>query len=172
MKEYLEPWDKVILRFQNAMAHSHDDVERTVNDFESYSNTVREESFRTDLNQIIDAKIADLETLLHQYESETSQLIENNFPEIQKMQEMLNKYESQVLKLKELMKSEFQKYREKDMDMYPSIKLWNEKYEELKNRIRFTIVNLITTFVKKFQIVFSDEQTFIKKLGNLSTERR
>ena len=40
VKEYLEPWDKVILRFQNAITHSRDDVERTVNDFESYSNTV------------------------------------------------------------------------------------------------------------------------------------
>lgn len=163
-------WDKVVERIQKAITHGRSDLIRMAEEFETYAKTVKEESFRSELTLIIDEKIHQLEVILQQYERETNQIIAHNFPELQQIEKLLQKYESEVLIIKDNMKAKFQEFKEKDVDLYSNIKIWTEKYESLKNRIRFTLTNLLFIFFQKFQKVLAEEEELFQKLGALQSQ--
>jgi len=62
----------------------------------------------------------------------------------------------------------FKEYQTKaNFNVYSSLKHWEEKFNELKNRVKFVVSALFMSFFDKFKDVIEKEQSFFNMVSNI-----
>ncbi len=153
--------------FQKNISNLSHEFDRKIENFKQYADSVHDSHHRQELENILKEKLSIMENKLNQYEKETSNIIKNEIPQISYMEQMLNDFNTAFKGITEDVLKAFKAYKEKNVNVFPSIKLWEEKMQELKHRTIFIISNLFAMLFEKFKPVIDMEQNLFKELQEL-----
>lgn len=153
--------------FQKNISNLSHEFERKIENFKQYADSVHDSHHRQELENILKEKLSIMENKLAQYEKDTSNIIKNEIPQISYMEQMLIDFNTAFKAITEDVVQAFKAYKEKNVNVFPSIKLWEEKMQELKHRTIFIISNLFAMLFEKFKPVIDMEQNLFKELQEL-----
>jgi hypothetical protein len=153
--------------FQKNISNLSHEFDRKIENFKQYADSVHDSHHRQELENILKDKLSIMENKLNQYEKETSNIIKNEIPQISYMEQMLIDFNTAFKAITEDVVQAFKAYKDKNVNVFPSIKLWEEKMQELKHRTIFIISNLFAMLFEKFKPVIDMEQHLFKELQEL-----
>jgi hypothetical protein len=165
-----KPWENILRKLRKMFSHIRADIERNLEEFVEYTDTVQEESIKSDLDNIIEDKILEMEKVLNSYETETSSLLKKEFPELDKIKAVILDYKKKVSEIKSQVSAVFEQFHEKEINTYVSVKNWEKSFETLQNRINFSIKTIGSYILYQFQDVIEEEHEFVQALKDLKTE--
>ena len=85
------------------------------------------------------------------------------------MENMLINFDTTFKVINQEVIDAFKSYKEINVNVFPSIKMWEDKMEELKNRTIFIISNLFAMLFEKFKPVIDLEQNLFRDLQELKS---
>lgn len=153
---------------KNLSSLSHE-FDRKIENYKEYADSVHDSHHRQELETILKEKIAKMEAKLAEYEQQTSLIIKNDIPQIQHMENMLINFDTTFKVINQEVIDAFKSYKEINVNVFPSIKMWEDKMEELKNRTIFIISNLFAMLFEKFKPVIDLEQNLFRDLQELKS---
>jgi hypothetical protein len=162
------PFENLIQTVLRSFEKIDQEYSNRLEDFATYAQTLQEESHRSDLNAVIDEKIEQLNQVMADYEKRVNPLLEVNLPTLDQILGLFQDYNKQFIAIKADMNQVFKTYREKQINLHSSLKLWEDKFEEIRNRSRFLISTALSDYLKKLRPLIDAEQDFIKGLGELA----
>lgn len=172
MTSFLTPFSQVLRKPQNMITQVRGEIGRQLDDFDQYAQSVKEESDRTDLQQVLDEKIQSLEHTLETYNQEIAPLINQKIEIIPSLNQIIDKYDRQFSEIKTEVSQLFKSFRQqKELNLQPTFKIWEEKYEEIITRSRFPLKRALASVLDDFQIPLAKEDDFFKRVYEMSTNQ-
>jgi hypothetical protein len=169
---FLAPFSQVLRKPQNMITQTRGEIGRQLDDFDQYTQSVQEESDRTDLQQVLEEHIISLEQILESYQQEIRPLITKKIDIIPALNQIIDKYERQFIDKKAEVSRLFKDYRQqKELNLQPTFKLWEERYEEIITRSRFALKRALASVLDEFQLPLSKEDEFFKRAYEIATNQ-
>jgi hypothetical protein len=162
------PHENLIKTILRSTDRIQKELEVRIEQFGEYARTIEEESNRTDLNQLITEKIDALNNILKSYEEQVGTLLDQKLPMVNQIIALFQQYTTQFQAIKADMTKIFKEYRDKEINLFSSLKTWEEQYDAVRNRTRFVITSAMNDFLEKIKPLVQEEQEFVKKLADLS----
>ncbi len=169
MQMKIKPFDKTIRRWLMSVNSLDDQLNRRIENFKDHAYVLDQAYKRKELDTEIKENLTQIEEYLEKYEKTTANIVNNEIPALDKLKNTLEDFATNFSKITEDMADKFQKYHEKNLNLIPSIKLWEEEFSSLKNRTVFVISSLFAMLLEKFQPVIDMEQSFFKDLQEMRT---
>ncbi|MCP4763311.1 MAG: hypothetical protein GY870_16170 [archaeon] len=168
LQEYLKPHGEVIRKYMKTLSQVRDELDRKYDDFIYYINSMLEQKTRSELDEIIDNKVKELENALKNYENETSKIILAEIPQAENISNILDDFQKIFLKINSDITQTFKEYKEtKKLNIYSSMKIWEEKFDEIRNRVKFVVSALFSSFFEQFKDIVAKEQNFFSIVSNI-----
>lgn len=169
LEEYLGDYSDILDKHLRIISEVESELERKADDFIRYLDSIIEQSVRSELDQEINAKIEKLESLLKDYEETTATIIHKESPESKKLEEILENFEEQFYSINKEVEKIFKKYKDEDFNVYNSLIRWEEKFSEIKNKVRFVVSSLFSSFFSKYRDVMEREKGFFARFSKMTT---
>ncbi|WP_457557720.1 hypothetical protein [Candidatus Harpocratesius sp.] len=168
-KKYFFKANKSVDSIKEQIGQIRGEIARTIEDFDQYTQTLRQNKNQIELEKKIENSITELESLLRNYQLQTIPFIESNLPDFEKMVNKISQYKEKFLNIQEKINSTFKEYQEKEIDVYSLMETWTKKFESIINQASFTIRNTLTSIFNKYQSVLQSEQDFFENLSGYTT---
>ncbi|MCF2141638.1 MAG: hypothetical protein K9W44_16415 [Candidatus Lokiarchaeota archaeon] len=168
-KKYFFKGSKSVESIKKQIGQIRGEIARTIEDFDQYTQTLRQNKNQMELEKKIENSIIELESLLRNYQLQTIPFIESNLPDFEKMVQEISQYKEKFLNLQEKMNSTFKEYQDKDVNVFSLMETWTKKFESIINQASFTIRNTLTSIFNKYQSVLQSEQDFFENLSGYTT---
>ncbi|GAH21397.1 unnamed protein product, partial [marine sediment metagenome] len=111
----------------------------------NYLNNIKDESFRVDVKSFVDTKIAEVNKMITSYENETSLIIKEELPELKQIRDLLSDYKFKIDEIKTEVYNKLEAYKENNVDIYATIKHWEDNFNRKKNQLSFLLTVLISS---------------------------
>ncbi|WP_371803345.1 hypothetical protein [Candidatus Lokiarchaeum ossiferum] len=164
----VQPWKQILRKNQNMINQLRGEINRKLNDFEEYSDSVQENNVKLEIEQKISKQIGRLETLLLDYQNKTTPYLEN-LPDLTPMNELIEDFNTRATSLKERMNKIFKEYSEKKINISSYIDSWEEKYSEILNRSKFSLRTSLVQLFDQFSGVLEKEGKLFNIIQDVST---
>ena len=162
----LKPFGDVIRKNLKINNQLRDELDRKNDEYVYYIDSIIEQNIRSQLDTEINTKIDNLETLLKNYETETSKIVLNEIPQAKKISEILDNFEDEFKGINGQVNSIFESYKKSSqINIYDSMKRWEDSFSEIKNRVHFVVTTLFQSFFDKFKSVIEKEQNFFSEIS-------
>ncbi|MHA1871282.1 MAG: hypothetical protein ACTSXF_10050, partial [Promethearchaeota archaeon] len=127
---------------------------------------------RIELENKVNAYVQKLETLLNEYEKDTSDVVFNEIPQAKKLSDILGSFKTQFLAVNEKILQTINDYNKKGLiDVHSILNEYRDHFDELKNRVKFVISKLLSSFLDNFKDILEQEQTFFIDLVGVVNSR-
>ncbi|MBD3353861.1 MAG: hypothetical protein GF364_20430 [Candidatus Lokiarchaeota archaeon] len=170
IQEYLTPYEKVIRKPLKIISNLRDELDRANYAFVAYLDNIIEQNTIAKLNSKIDDKVEEIQDILHDYEKQTSELIDRNFPESDMVSKILDSFKEKIKTINQDVLTIIKEYKEDERNVYDSLKRWEDKFEEIKNRMEFLVSALFNSLLRKYKSVMQKEQSFFTDLLKTKVE--
>ncbi|MHA1584153.1 MAG: hypothetical protein ACTSWL_02780, partial [Promethearchaeota archaeon] len=166
--DLLQPWVQIGRRMKKSLNSLRGEINQKLEDFEQYAQSLQEHNTKMELEDIISNKIHELESLLNEYQETTAPIIDRNFPEIEELKKIVKDYLNRMIHLKKDMNQILKEYKSKDLDIVPLVSMWENKYDEVLNRTKFSLRKNISELFAQFNTVLEEEKEFSDTLKNIN----
>ncbi len=144
------------------------DIAQTLDDFDQYARSIREDRHKMELEKILDENVQSLESLLRNYQMTTTPFIESSMPDLDKLITIIQQYKQNFIEIRTKITEIFRDFKDKGVFISPMMDEWASKYEEVTNRASFTLRNTLTTIFGKFNTILETEQEFFESVTGFS----
>lgn len=169
LEEYLNDYSDAIDRYLRVLTEVESELERKADEYVKYLDSLIEQNVRSELDNEINKKIETLEELLKEYENATVQIIEKESPESNTLEGILDNFEKKFYSVNKEVEKIFKRYKDNDFNIYNSLIRWEDKFNEIGNKVRFVVSSLFSSFFNKYREVMEKEKSFFARFAKLSS---
>jgi len=160
----MNPWPDVLKKTNQMLKQLRGEISRQLDEFDQYTSSIQIDSDKIKLENLIKENIKKLEVVLNDYQKTTSPYIPESIPKIDELKKVIDEFQTQILNIKEETEKIFNSYGKKGVDLLSIKENWDEEYEAILNRAKFTLKGLIISIFHQFNSVLEKEQDFFDTL--------
>ncbi len=156
-ENYLVPYENITDSLKKIFSNLSSEIFRRKNEYLTFIKTVKDEELRVSIRKFVTEKISQINSLIRNYEDETSLIIREEFPQLKKVKEILNEYSSKIGTIKDDVYKRLDSFKSNDVDIYQIIKLWEDNFNRKRQQLTFLISLLINKLFKSFKDLIDKE---------------
>ena len=156
-ENYLVPYENITDSLKKIFSNLSSEIFRRKNEYLTFIKTVKDEELRVSIRKFVTEKISQINSLIRNYEDETSLIIREEFPQLKKVKEILSEYSSKIGTIKDDVYKRLDSFKSNDVDIYQIIKLWEDNFNRKRQQLTFLISLLINKLFKSFKDLIDKE---------------
>jgi hypothetical protein len=148
------------------------EIERNKEDFLSYIDTIKEEWDREDLREYTKEKISEVNNLLDSYQEKTLNILNQEFPQLEKIQRILKDYGENIGTIKKEVFQKFKSYNKSNINELKFIKQWEDNFLKKKEQLNLLLSSFIDKVNTNFKQLIDKEKNIFENLAEIYHEKQ
>jgi len=165
---FLKPFDNIISSLKKTLGGINSEIIRRKSEYMNYLNSIRDEGLRVNIRTFVDAKIAEVNKIISDYEDRASILIREELPQLKDLRELLSEYKVRIAAIKQDVFAKLDTYRENDVDLYHVIKHWESNFTRKKQQLTFLLSVLLNKIFKSFKDLIDEESILFAEITEIT----
>ena len=166
----IKPYTSITVNLKKTLANIVSEVFRRKEEYINYLNNIKDESFRVDVRSFVDTKIAEVNKMITSYENETSLIIKEELPQLKQIRDLLNNYKLKIDEIKTEVYNKLDAYKENNVDIYATIKHWEDNFNRKKNQLSFLLTVLMNKIFKSFKDLIDKESILFAEITEITKQ--
>ena len=166
----IKPYTNITANLKKTLANIISEVIRRKEEYVNYLNNIKDESFRVDVRSFVDTKIAEVNKMINSYENETSMIIKEELPQLKQIRDLLSNYKLKLDEIKTEVYNKLDAYKENDIDIYATIKHWEDNFNRKKNQLSFLLTVLMNKIFKSFKDLIDTESILFAEITEITKQ--
>jgi len=166
----IKPYTNITANLKKTLANIISEVIRRKEEYLNYLNNIKDESFRVDVRIFVDTKIAEVNKMINSYENETSLIIKEELPQLKQIRDLLSNYKLKIDEIKTEVYNKLDSYKEKNIDIYATIKHWEDNFNRKKNQLSFLLTVLMNKIFKSFKDLIDTESILFAEITEITKQ--
>ncbi len=166
----IKPYTSITVNLKKTLANIISEVLRRKEEYLNYLNNIKDESFRVDVRSFVDNKIAEVNKMITSYENETSLIIKEELPELKQIRDLLSDYKLKIDEIKTEVYNKLDAYKENNVDIYATIKHWEDNFNRKKNQLSFLLTVLMNKIFKSFKDLIDTESILFAEITEITKQ--
>jgi len=166
----IKPYTNITVNLKKTLANIVSEVFRRKEEYLNYLNNIKDESFRVDVKSFVDTKIAEVNKMITSYENETSLIIKEELPELKQIRDLLSDYKFKIDEIKTEVYNKLEAYKENNVDIYATIKHWEDNFNRKKNQLSFLLTVLMNKIFKSFKDLIDTESILFAEITEITKQ--
>jgi hypothetical protein len=170
IESFLKPYDNITNSLKQTTNNNISEIDRKREEFEYYLKTVKRERLRDNISNYVNERIASLNEIINEYENEASIIIREEFPQLKKIRGVLTNFREKILGVKEEVFKKLDSFKEKDIEMYQIIKIWEDNFNRKRQQLSFLISLLLNKIFKNFKELLEKEDELFEEISDITDQ--
>ena len=166
----IKPYTSITVNLKKTLGNIVSEVFRRKEEYLNYLNNIKDESFRVDVRSFVDTKIAEVNKMITTYENETSSIIKEELPELKQIRDLLSDYKLKIDQIKTEVYNKLDAYKESNIDIYATIKHWEDNFNRKKNQLSFLLTVLMNKIFKSFKDLIDTESIMFAEITEITKQ--
>jgi len=166
----IKPYTNITANIKKTLANIISEVIRRKEEYLNYLNNIKDESFRVDVRMFVDTKIAEVNKMITSYENETSLIIKEELPQLKQIKDLLSNYKLKIAEIKTEVYNKLESYKESNIDLYSTIKHWEDNFNRKKNQLSFLLTVLMNKIFKSFKDLIDTESILFAEITEITKQ--
>ncbi|MBY8981136.1 MAG: hypothetical protein KGD72_12155 [Candidatus Lokiarchaeota archaeon] len=166
----IKPYTSITVNLKKTLANIVSEVFRRKEEYLNYLNNIKDESFRVDVRSYVDTKIAEVNKMITSYENETSSIIKEELPQLKQIRDLLSDYKLKIDQIKTDVYNKLDAYKENNIDIYATIKHWEDNFNRKKNQLSFLLTVLMNKIFKSFKDLIDTESIMFAEITEITKQ--
>ncbi len=166
----IKPYTNITANLKKTLANIISEVIRRKEEYLNYLNNIKDESFRVDVRIFVDSKIAEVNKIITSYENETSLIIKEELPQLKQIRDLLSNYKLKIEEIKTEVFNKLDSYKENNIDLYSTIKHWEDNFNRKKNQLSFLLTVLMNKIFKSFKELIDAESILFAEITEITKQ--
>ena len=166
----IKPYTNITANLKKTLTNIITEVMRRKEEYLNYLNNIKDESFRVDVRSFVDAKIGEVNKMITSYENETSLIIKEELPQLKQIRDLLNNYKVKIDEIKTEVYNKLDSYKENNVDIYATIKHWEDNFNRKKNQLSFLLTVLMNKIFKSFKDLIDTESILFAEITEITKQ--
>jgi tRNA isopentenyl-2-thiomethyl-A-37 hydroxylase MiaE len=167
---FIKPYTDITSNLKKALANIISEVIRRKEEYLNYLNNIKDESFRVDVRIFVDTKITEVNKMINSYENETSLIIKEELPQLKQIRDLLSNYKLKIEEIKTEVYNKLDSYKENNVDIYATIKHWEDNFNRKKNQLSFLLTVLMNKIFKSFKDLIDTESILFAEITEITKQ--
>ena len=161
----MNPWPDVLKKSYQMLKQLRGEISRQLEDFEQYSSSIQVDSDKIKLERITRENINKMENLLKDYQNITAPYIPESIPKIDELKGIIDDFQKKISNMKKDIDKTFKQFRKKGVNTISIKENWDEEYQVILNRAKYSLKGLIISIFHQFNNVLKKEQEFFDSIN-------
>jgi len=166
----IKPYTDITANLKKTLGNIISEVIRRKEEYLNYLNNIKDESFRVDVKIFVDSKIAEVNKIITSYENETSLIIKEELPQLKQIRDLLSSYKLKIEEIKTEVYNKLDSYKESNVDLYATIKHWEDNFNRKKNQLSFLLTVLMNKIFKSFKELIDTESILFAEITEITKQ--
>ncbi len=166
----IKPYTSITVNLRKTLANIISELLRRKEEYLNYLNNIKDESFRVDVRIFVDSKIAEVNKMITSYENETSLIIKEELPQLKQIRDLLSNYKLKIDEIKTEVYNKLDSYKENNIDIYATIKHWEDNFNRKKNQLSFLLTVLMNKIFKSFKDLIDTESILFAEITEITKQ--
>ena len=166
----IKPYSSITVNLKKTLANIISELFRRKEEYINYLNNIKDESFRVDVRIFVDTKIAEVNKMITSYENETSLIIKEELPQLKQIRDLLSNYKFKIDEIKTEVYNKLDSYKENNIDIYATIKHWEDNFNRKKNQLSFLLTVLMNKIFKSFKDLIDTESILFAEITEITKQ--
>jgi len=166
----IKPYTNITTNLKKTLANIISEVIRRKEEYVNYLNNIKDESFRVDVRIFVDTKITEVNKMITSYENETSSIIKEELPQLKQIKDLLTNYKVKIDEIKTEVYNKLESYKENNVDIYATIKHWEDNFNRKKNQLSFLLTVLMNKIFKSFKDLIDTESIMFAEITEITKQ--
>jgi len=166
----IKPYTDITANLKKTLANIISEVIRRKEEYLNYLNNIKDESFRVDVKILVDSKIAEVKKIITSYENETSLIMKEELPQLKQIRDLLSNYKLKIDEIKTEVYDKLDSYKENNIDLYSTIKHWEDNFNRKKNQLSFLLTVLMNKIFKSFKELIDTESILFAEITEITKQ--
>ena len=166
----IKPYTSITVNLKKTLGNIVSEVFRRKEEYLNYLNNIKDESFRVDVRIFVDAKITEVNKMITSYENETSSIIKEELPQLKQIKDLLTNYKVKIDEIKTEVYNKLESYKENNVDIYATIKHWEDNFNRKKNQLSFLLTVLMNKIFKSFKDLIDTESIMFAEITEITKQ--
>ena len=166
----IKPYTDITANLKKTLGNIISEVIRRKEEYLNYLNNIKDESFRVDVRIFVDSKIAEVNKIITSYENETSLIIKEELPQLKQIRDLLSSYKLKIDEIKTEVYDKLDSYKENNIDLYSTIKHWEDNFNRKKNQLSFLLTVLMNKIFKSFKELIDTESILFAEITEITKQ--
>jgi galactitol-specific phosphotransferase system IIB component len=166
----IKPYTTITVNLKKTLTNIVSEVFRRKEEYLNYLNNIKDESFRVDVRSFVDTKIAEVNKMITSYENETSLIIKEELPQLKQIRDLLSDYKFKIDTIKTDVYNKLDAYKENNVDIYATIKHWEDNFNRKKNQLSFLLTVLMNKIFKSFKGLIDTESILFAEITEITKQ--
>ena len=168
--KYLKPYENITSSLKKTLVGLNSEIFRRKEEYANYLMSIKDESLRIEVRNLVDKKISEVNKIISSYEDETSLIIKEELPQLQKVREIIRNYKTQIEVIKEDVYNALEKYKDSNVDMYNIIRYWEKNFNRKKQQVTFLLSLLVNKIFKSFKDLIDEESILFAEITEITKQ--
>ena len=168
--EFLKPYESITNSLKKTLSSLSSEIYRRKEEYANYLMSIKDESLRIEVRNLVDKKISEVNKIISSYEDETSLIIREELPQLRKVREIIKNYKKQIELIKEDVYKALNKYKDSNVDMYNIIRYWEKNFNRKKQQVTFLLSILVNKIFKNFKDLIDEESILFAEITEITKQ--
>jgi len=168
--KYLKPYDNITSSLKKTVISLNSEIFRRKEEYANYLMSIKDESLRIEVRNLVDKKISEVNKIISSYEDETSLIIREELPQLRKVRDIIKNYKTQIEIIKEDVYNALEKYKDSNVDMYNIIRYWEKNFNRKKQQVTFLLSLLVNKIFKSFKDLIDEESILFAEITEITKQ--
>ena len=168
--EFLKPYQTITSSLKKTLASLNSEIFRRKEEYANYLVSIKDESLRIEVRNLVDKKISEVNKIISSYEDETSSIIREELPQLRKVREIIKNYKAQIEEIKDEVYTALEKYKDSNVDMYNIIRYWEKNFNRKKQQVTFLLSVLVNKIFKSFKDLIDEESILFAEITEITKQ--
>jgi hypothetical protein len=168
--EFLKPYESITNSLKKTLSSLSSEIYRRKEEYANYLVSIKDESLRIEVRNLVDKKISEVNKIISSYEDETSLIIREELPQLRKVREIIKNYKKQIELIKEDVYKALNKYKDSNVDMYNIIRYWEKNFNRKKQQVTFLLSILVNKIFKSFKDLIDEESILFAEITEITKQ--
>ncbi|TFG16366.1 MAG: hypothetical protein EU531_06695 [Promethearchaeota archaeon] len=168
--KYLTPYETITSSLKKTLASLSSEIFRRKEEYANYLMSIKDESQRIEIRNIVDKKISEVNKIISSYEDETSLIIKEELPQLRNVRDIIKNYKAQIELIKDDVYTTLEKYKDGNVDMYNIIRYWEKNFNRKKQQVTFLLSILVNKIFKSFKDLIDEESILFAEITEITKQ--
>ncbi|TFG03121.1 MAG: hypothetical protein EU542_03355 [Promethearchaeota archaeon] len=168
--KYLKPYENITSSLKKTLVSLSSEISRRKEEYANYLVSIKDESLRIEVRNLVDKKISEVNKIISSYEDETSKIIREELPQLRKVREIIKNYKAQIELIKDDVYTTLEKYKDSNVDMYNIIRYWEKNFNRKKQQVTFLLSILVNKIFKSFKDLIDEESILFAEITEITKQ--
>ncbi len=170
LERLLKPYEELTILLKKTIVTVVAEIWRRKEEYLNYLETIKKERLSDTVRNYINAKINETNEFINKYQDETSIIVREEFPQLKQIRQILTTYKEKINAIKKEVRQKFSELKEKEVEVYPLIKLWEDNFDRKKQQLNFLLSLLLNKLYKNFKDLIESEDLMFERIAEIKSE--